>query len=167
MAKANARRWKLSQSTHSIGFFCPGVGTFWAAIKSGRSARIHRFISNLFTVRPTHPRYERFCRGWTARLDPRYGDQEKRYGGIKFLTLKDPTLGGPGVVLEFIRKIPPMLLIEDLERELEMPKPEPKRERKPRKKTSSKGEAKASKVEAKTEKPEGDNAPEAQEKNDV
>lgn len=164
------RYWKISQTDRGIGFFCPGLGTFWATIKAGRSARIHRFLANLFSVKPSHPRHDRFVKGWTAGLEPKFGDQQEKFGGIRYLTFWEKE-DRPGVVVEFIRKLPPVELLEDIAlwigTEEEKPKPKPKRKRAPRKKkTSTKVEAKAAAVEAKTETPEGDNAPEAQEKND-
>lgn len=176
MAKANARRWKISQRVGSVSFFCAGVGHYHAGFHAGRSARIHRFLSNLFRVRPTHPQYERHVRGWTVGMEERYGDQTK-YGGIKYLTFFSPEAKAkPGVCLVFTRKIPPLFLFDDLKAQLEQvdpepetigevhepePKPKPKRKRAPRKKkTSTKVEAPASNVEAKSQKPEGDKAPE-------
>lgn len=117
MAKTNVRNWKISQRGNEVGFLCPGVGTFWAQIRSGRSARIQRFLSNLFVVGSGHPRYEMLVRGWTVSLEEKFGDQEERYSGIKYLTFtQNPRV--PGVCLEFFRKIPPKELFDDIRREL-------------------------------------------------
>jgi len=163
MGKELIRRWKVTQSQHGVGLYCPGVGIYWTVIKFGRSARIHRFLANLFNVSPGHPRYEKFVRGWTVSLEGKFGDQEKLYGGIKYLTFFEKP-DRPGVALEFTRKIPPMVLLDDLKKELlqedpkPKPKPKPKRKRKSRKKSPAKAGAKAADVVAKSEQPEGDNA---------